>query len=191
MEPWHYIVLLGLVLVVYAAIVPNRKRSGNHSNVIAEIEETMRQFSAELEEENRQLLGLVSDMKKEYDLNTAKLQGRIEALERENREVGEQLRLLQAERVRPEPEAATAETPLHAAAPMAAATEESAEASVPSADTEQQPNEPMKIRERYADVFQLYDKGKSTEYIAKKLEMNKGEVTLIIQLARQEEQARV
>lgn len=190
MEPWHYIVLLGLVLVVYAAIVPNRKRSGNHSNVIAEIEQTMKQFSAELEEENRQLLGLVSDMKKEHDLHTAKLQGRIEALERQNREVGEQLRLLQAERARPEPEASTAETPLRIVAESAAATAESATASDPSADTKQQPNEPMKIRERYADVFHLYDKGKSTEYIAKKLEMNKGEVMLIIQLAKQEEQAR-
>lgn len=190
MEPWHYIVLLGLVLVVYAAIVPNRKRSGNHPNVMAEIEQTMKQFSDELEEENRQLLGLVSDMKKEHDLHTAKLQGRIEALERQNREVGEQLRLLQAERARPEPEAAAAETLLRVAAPSDAATAESSAAGDPSADTKQQPNEPMKIRERYADVFHLYDKGESTEYIAKKLEMNKGEVMLIIQLAKQEEQAR-
>jgi len=189
-EPWHYIVLLGLVLVVYAAIVPNRKRSGNHSNVMAEIEQTMKQFSDELEEENRQLLGLVSDMKKERDLHAAKLQGRIEALERQNREVGEQLRLLQAERARPEPEAVAAEATLRVAAPSAAAVE-SAAASEPSAANKQQPNEPMKIRERYAEVFHLYDKGKSTEYIAKKLEMNKGEVMLIIQLAKQEEQSRV
>jgi DNA-directed RNA polymerase specialized sigma24 family protein len=48
----------------------------------------------------------------------------------------------------------------------------------------------MNIRDRYANVFQLYDQGKSTDYIAKKLDMNKGEVMLIIQLAKQEGQAR-
>jgi hypothetical protein len=47
------------------------------------------------------------------------------------------------------------------------------------------------IRERYAELFQLYDQNKSIDYIARKLGMNKGEVGLILELARQEERFNV
>jgi DNA-binding NarL/FixJ family response regulator len=46
-----------------------------------------------------------------------------------------------------------------------------------------------KIQVRYSELFQLYGQGKSIEVISKKLGMNKGEVQLIIQLAKQEEAA--
>ena len=47
----------------------------------------------------------------------------------------------------------------------------------------------MKLR--YAELFRLHEQGKGVETIAKKLGMNKGEVNLILQLARQEERSRV
>ncbi|MNG03181.1 hypothetical protein D3C84_862490 [compost metagenome] len=47
------------------------------------------------------------------------------------------------------------------------------------------------IRDRYVELFELYDQGKSIEAVARKLGMNKGEIQLIIQLAKQEEGARV
>jgi DNA-binding NarL/FixJ family response regulator len=46
---------------------------------------------------------------------------------------------------------------------------------------------PMNIRERYKEVFDLQRQGKSMDYIAKKMSMNKGELQLILQLAKQEE----
>jgi DNA-binding NarL/FixJ family response regulator len=49
----------------------------------------------------------------------------------------------------------------------------------------------MNIRDRYSVIFEMYDQGKSTDHIAKKLDMTKGEVNLIVQLAKQEEQIRV
>jgi hypothetical protein len=204
-EPWLYIVLLGLVLVVYAKFVPKREQPSKQTNVIKEIEDTMEQFSAELEEENRQFLGLVSDMKKEHDIHTAKLQGRIEALEQQNRAVNDQLSLLiRAEQKRRDEPPSLKEEGLRQPILSASrsivqemvvlndAERDKLSSSLPADSHSNQPERgPMNIRERYANVFHLYDQGKSTEYIAKKLEMNKGEVMLIIQLAKQEDQARV
>lgn len=201
-DPWLYIVLLGLVLIVYARFIPKKEQAAKQTNVIKEIEDTMEQFSAELEEENRQVLGLVSDMKKEHDLHTAKLQGRIEALEQQNRSVNEQLaQLVRSEQNRKDQQttAANIQQPIPSATPaqmplpskpdqMQAAQQSVRPADAPAHEPERSP---MNIRDRYANVFQLYDQGKSTEYIAKKLEMNKGEVMLIIQLAKQEDRARV
>lgn len=205
MEPWLYIVLLGLVLVVYARFVPKREQASKQTNVIREIEHTMEQFSAELEEENRQFLELVSDMKKEHDRHTAKLQGRIEALEQQNRAVNDQLALLlRAEQRRREEAASTREETFRQKHALSASRlvaqdelllqegerDRLSPAAVADAPASPPDRGPMNIRERYAGVFRLYDQGKSTEYIAKKLEMNKGEVMLIIQLAKKEDQAR-
>lgn len=198
---WLYIVLLGLVLVVYARLLPKREADSRQSNVIKEIEVTMEQFSADLEEENERVLELVSDMKKKHDMQTASLQDRIDALERQNRAMNEQLAsLVRSEQSRKvEPPAAepvvynrppvfpgnpTAAAPV----PASATGDRTAEAEPSSPEAE---SGPMNIRKRYANVFELYDQGKSTEYIAKKLEMNKGEVMLIVQLAKREDRARV
>lgn len=208
MEPWLIVVLLGLVLVVYAGLAPRRERSSNKTNVIKEIEDTMEQFSAELEEENRQLLEKVAEMKRDHESHTSKLQGRIEALEQQNRAVGDQVALLvraEKERVlRMEPAVSEAEAYRPKTAVLANNAPLRSEASLAEDDARRMnaptlaPAPPpssergrVHIRERYAAVFSLYDQGKSTEYIAKKLEMNKGEVMLIIQLAKQEAQARV
>ncbi|MDF2657330.1 MAG: hypothetical protein K0Q94_121 [Paenibacillus sp.] len=188
MDPWLYIVLLGLVLIVYAKLVPKKEPAAKQTNVMKEIEDTMELFSAELEEENKQLLGLVSGMKQEHEAHTATLLGRIEALEQQNKAVNEQLSILLDQRMRkePVPAAAGAEAPVLDALPVAAPLAQQAEE--PAVQPEPVP---ASIRDRYPDVFRLYEQGKSTEYIAKKLEMNKGEVMLIIQLAKQEDQSRV
>lgn len=46
------------------------------------------------------------------------------------------------------------------------------------------------IRGRYAELLDMYDRGRSIEQIARALNMNKGEVQLILQLAKREEAAR-
>ena len=43
------------------------------------------------------------------------------------------------------------------------------------------------IRERYQELFRLHSEGKSVDQIARTLNIHKGEVMLIQQLARQEE----
>ncbi|MBB6675539.1 hypothetical protein [Cohnella nanjingensis] len=47
---------------------------------------------------------------------------------------------------------------------------------------------PTSIRGRYAELLGLHDRGRSVEQIAKAMNMNKGEVQLILQLARREEE---
>ncbi|RKN86494.1 hypothetical protein [Paenibacillus ginsengarvi] len=198
-DAWLYIVLLGGVIVVYAKFVPKRETDTKQTHVIKEIEQTMEQFSADLEEENRQLLQLVSDMKHDHQAHTAKLEGRLEAVELQNRAIGEQIAVLQrSEQIRKEEQEAflrTQSAPTVKADHSGSALQSPAGAPIQDEPANQPDTSagqgPMSIRQRYSGVFELYDQGKSTEYIAKKLEMNKGEVTLIIQLAEREAQARV
>jgi hypothetical protein len=185
-DAWHYVVLLGLVLLLYARWLPKSKSSAAQAPVIKEIEETMEQFSAELDEENRKLMQLVAAMKKDQDLHAAKLQGRIEALEQQNANVTRQLEQLLKSGSAPSVHAETGQRD--------AGGEDADRASAETANSDVREPEPsggIRVRARYPDVFRLYDQGKSAEYIAKKLNMNKGEIMLIIQLAKQEELARV
>lgn len=195
MDAWLYIVLLGLVLVVYAKLVPKKEPATKQTNVMKEIENTMELFSAELEEENKQLLGLVSGMKKEHDAHTATLLGRIEALEHQNKAVHDQLSMLlldQRNRKDTSPPSVAIDAPGVSAPDVSLSAAAPAQQKPQAEEAVVQPERgPMSIRQRYSDVFRLYEQGKSTEYIAKKLEMNKGEVMLIIQLAKQEDQSRV
>ncbi|MDG0812448.1 hypothetical protein [Cohnella rhizosphaerae] len=45
---------------------------------------------------------------------------------------------------------------------------------------------PALIRDRYAQLLELYERGRSVEQVAKAMNMNKGEVQLILQLAKRE-----
>ncbi|MFD2333220.1 hypothetical protein ACFSR7_28515 [Cohnella sp. GCM10020058] len=45
---------------------------------------------------------------------------------------------------------------------------------------------PPAIRERYAELLELYERGRSVEQVAKAMNMNKGEVQLVLQLAKRE-----
>ncbi|MDI4646192.1 hypothetical protein [Cohnella hashimotonis] len=45
---------------------------------------------------------------------------------------------------------------------------------------------PSAISERYAELLELHERGRSVEQIAKAMNMNKGEVQLILQLAKRE-----
>lgn len=43
------------------------------------------------------------------------------------------------------------------------------------------------VRDRYPELFELYGKGKSIDMIAKTMGLQRGEVQLILQLAKKEE----
>ena|GEM_PF-228673 len=82
-----------------------------------------------------------------------------------------------------------------AAADAKAAAAEAAPAAVASPPPDEQPRaggpkeQPAaetSIRRRYAELVSLYERGRSIEQIAKALAMNKGEVQLILQLAKRE-----
>ncbi len=150
--------------------------------VLDTVEGTLQQFVEEMEQENREFAQMVAEMKREHERKTSTLLDRIEFLERRTAMLTEP------------PVQQTTNSALLASPPASAPQPVQAEAAErvseqvttgeqlarPAADT---------VRSRYKEIFGLYDNGKSIEYIAKKLGTNKGEVQLIIQLAKREEQA--
>ncbi|CAG7623789.1 DUF6115 domain-containing protein [Paenibacillus allorhizosphaerae] len=196
-KPWVYIVLFGLLLIVYAKIMPKNgtPAAKRDEHMLSDVEATMDHFATELEEQNKALIQMFGDTKKEYELYSAKLASRVELLEKQNdRLQGELSRIgvfqeqLQNRDgiLEAQPEASSAkrtESAGQAASLLAAAMSE------PRAEAAEPADVPLNIRDRYRELLQLYEQGKSTEFIARKLQMNKGEINLILQLAKQEERS--
>ncbi|WP_426447053.1 hypothetical protein ACP26L_24030 [Paenibacillus sp. S-38] len=216
-QPWMYIVLLGLVLVVYAKIIP--KSPGGEARegggMVTEMEEAMDHFAAELDEQNQALIAMFAETKKENELHYVRLVSRVEALEKQNASLQQELSRLSFVQEQHKGQgpvmiaASQAPSPapqVHTAASHAPAETQPSGAELllqqdPSAALHPlelqalQPDEeepvpvpgPKNIRERYEELFRMYEQGKSTDAIAKKLGLNKGEIHLILQLAKQEE----
>lgn len=191
-QPWIYIVLAGLVLIVYARISPKKQEAaGREKKMLSEMEQTIEHFAAELEEQNQALIEMFAETKKEYELHHAKLALRLEQLEKQNdllqQRVGELSSREPGSRSAsvPQPEAGVSSGP----SGHEEAARGQASALYLAAEPEPAPASLMNVKERYSELFQLYSQGKSTDVIAKKLGMNKGEINLIVQLAEREEQS--
>ncbi|GKS09997.1 hypothetical protein YDYSY3_09970 [Paenibacillus chitinolyticus] len=206
MEPWQMIVLLGLVIVVFAGVIPRSaaKKGGQapSAQLVKELEESMAHFASDLEQQNQALIDLFKETQREHKLEVAKLTARLEVLERRSadgngagvhggRESAPELSRHGSRSAEPhvsaEPAAQTHGSAL--STPRPSQTEEfPAEAAAASVQPQEAPRtEPeLSVRARYAALFELHDQGRSTEQIAKQLGMNKGEVMLIMQLAKRE-----
>lgn len=188
LQPWHYIVLIGALVLVWANLLSRRRKSGNASAEqtpaagLQQMELALEQFMENMEESQRSLADMVAVSKEQERAEAERREQRIAELEKQCQSLHEQLQ-----------NQATAAVPVVAAvvvdqaAPLAeSATDELHQAPAapePLVSAAQKPG----IRERYKQLFELYDEGRSIEQIAKRLGMNKGEVMLIQQLARQEE----
>lgn len=166
MQPYlPYLLLLGAVVIVAALVMPRKKQLAElPDQTIQNMENALEQFMENMEQENRELLQLVAEAQRAAKAESELKDKRIDALEQKCGQLSEQLQQLQLQ----------LHASVHQAAPDEA--EEKLAPTVPR-DT---------IQSRYPDLFRLYDEGKSIEAISKKLGMNKGEVQLIIQLAKQE-----
>ncbi|CAG7602753.1 hypothetical protein PAESOLCIP111_00535 [Paenibacillus solanacearum] len=196
-KPWVYIVLFGLLLIVYAKIMPKNgaPAARRDEQMLTEVEATMDHFAAELEEQNKALIQMFGDTRKEYEQYSTMLASRVEMLEKQNERLqGElgRIGVLQEQlqhrggvlEVQPEARGTgRSESAGQAAALLTAAWSEQESAAA------EPPEAPLHIRDRYRELLQLYEQGRSTEFIARKLNMNKGEVSLILQLAKQEERS--
>ena len=175
---WGILIVVGAVLVVAAWLWA--KRSG--ADVIAvsreEWEAAFDRLFLELEEENKKFASWLADMRTAADERFARLEERVRLLEKET----EQMKWNR-------PMQPTAAEKTASAAERKTASADEGKVAEPSR------NGPgarkTAIRERYPELFRLHDEGKSTEQIARKLGMNKGEVMLILEFARREEQADV
>ncbi|SDW26972.1 DUF6115 domain-containing protein [Paenibacillus sp. CF384] len=200
MESWQTIILIGGIVVVCAAVLPRRMPSGKQeqsTQTVRNMETALEQFMENMEADNRELVELVSKSTQDTQLQSKKRDERTELLEKRCAE----LELLLVE-----------QTKLHASA----LEQQSAQISnftIPVTDTHAAHSRPqhlipavtsdveaeemvedeepiLTIRDRYTDLFDMYQSGKSIDAIAKKLGKNKGEVQLILQLSKQEEAAR-
>src|SRR5690348_13231513 len=84
MDAWQFVVLLGLVIVGFAIVAPRKKRSDStfQTSFIKEIEETVEHFVSEIEVENRELLKVLGDLKKDHEAQLNKTFERMEMLEK-------------------------------------------------------------------------------------------------------------
>lgn len=192
MQPWMYVVLLGLVVIVYARFLPKEQvAASGKMTVVQEIEETIEHFAAEMDEQNQSLLDLFSKTKQDYEVELAKLAGRLETLEKQKHELSQELTKVHVkdpENLTPDP---TVDLAYRQEVAAGAPQFEGSTLAVESPISEEEPvYVGLSMKSRYAELFSLHDQGKGVEAIAKKLGMNKGEVSLILQLSRQEEQTR-
>ncbi|WP_225999348.1 hypothetical protein [Paenibacillus sp. BJ-4] len=206
-QPWIYIVLLGVAAVVYAWLLPKRQPDrGTEEAVVQKVEATLEQYMADIESDNDELIELVSGMKQEHAVKQAALQeqvaelrNRIVELERqavlaaasaqvestseEIRYTGisQQAAVAYGQFHRPQSSMSIQEEPPVSNAPLVAGHDQTA---LQEPETEQ---EPESIRDRYQELFALYEQGKSVDYIAKQSGIQRGEVQLILQLAERED----
>ncbi|ANA83144.1 hypothetical protein C7121_17370 [Paenibacillus glucanolyticus] len=176
MGPWIYIVLLGVAAVLYAFMLPKRREeSVSSERVVKEVENTLEGYMAEIQNENEQLVELVSQMKQELRAKQQEQQEQVSDL-RQRMLVMEQKMIESETRLR-----TTEDKLVHATSLSADRAAASSEAEVsPPVDS---------IKSRYAELFDLHGQGKSIDMIAKATGLQRGEVQLIIQLAKQEESA--
>lgn len=179
MDSWIYIVLLGIGAVLYALMLPKRREETvNNEQIVKEIETTLEQYMGEIQLENEQLLQLVGQMKQEHSAKQDSQQEQIHEMRQRLLVVEQQL--------------STTDTKLNTVESMMSSGNRAviADNEAASTITEREKSNPSPdntIKRRYTALFEMYEAGKSMDMIAKSTGMQRGEVQLIIQLAKQEE----
>ncbi|WP_342561482.1 hypothetical protein NST84_17675 [Paenibacillus sp. FSL R7-0345] len=184
MQPWVYIVLVGAVVIVYGMILPaRRKEDGAEKQSLKDTEAALELYMADLERENEEMLQLVSGIKQQSQSNRAALQEEISAL-REQVSGLQNSMLLLDERLTAEEKGLLQ---LTAFAKDNAARQPADTASIPEVAPAPKAKPVSSIKLRYPRLFELHEQGKSIDSIAKTAGLQRGEVQLILQLAKQEE----
>jgi hypothetical protein len=194
-QPWVYVVLIGLVLIVFSRIgMKTGSNTPMNASVLKDFEEVVDVFAVDMEEQNQALIKIFADTKQEYEVQIAKGTGRIEVLEKQLQELTQEVGKLNLKLT------TSIERPTETYTRKAVQKKSTLIEPV-SAEAEVQPHVPaaqtdtsevrQTLKDRYIELFAYHEQGKSIEYIAKKLYMNKGEVNLIIQLSKQEERLSV
>lgn len=174
---WIYIVLLGVGALLYALMLPKRREeTPNSEKIVGEMETTLEQYMGEIQLENEQLLDLVGQMKQEQTAKQAVQQEQLNEIHKRVLLVEQQLSSTDSRLGMIENSISIGNK------------DELAHKEIASTESEKVSQPPINtIKRRYAALFEMYEAGKSIDMIAKSTGMQRGEVQLIIQLARQEE----
>ncbi|GIP36840.1 hypothetical protein J31TS4_01200 [Paenibacillus sp. J31TS4] len=209
---WIAIAIAGLLIIGLVRLAPRKNGQGGPALTAKELEEAMAQFAYQTEEDNKQLMAAVEKMQQAHVEQLKEWKGRVEELEKETFSLREQVGLLR-DWALSSGKSGHAGVPSGSAVSVSAQSEgnpgggshagsaavrygqgeqahklQEAIRQAGSLDAGGETGSSLQIRSRYPDLFQLYDGGKSVEQIARKTGMNKGEIALILQLAKREEQ---
>lgn len=191
---WIYIVLIGAVAIVYGFLLPKARNVAATAQSMAtvdKVEDTLEHYMAEIEKENEEIIDLVSKIKQESTAKQLALQEQLTEMRQ---------RLIQLEQ-KPDPvvmpsviqPVATMQNPVYTqtqgTGTQGDALRESAARMQQYSEpvVEEQPDTTERIQDRYQELFALYENGKSIDTIAKTVGLQRGEVQLILQLAKQED----
>lgn len=189
MVGWQYIALLGAVIAIFAFIMPKQSKPTSlrikSNDEIEQIELSLGQFMDNMEKQHDELVQVLSASINQLKEENRQKSDIITSLEKKSLMLEEQIAMLSHAYV-------ALETKLQFLSPTDDKSKSSTTTSITSATlTKPEPDDTVSkensIHNRYAELFSLYEAGKSIEFIAKKFGKNKGEVQLIIQLAKQEE----
>lgn len=173
------VALIGIGIIVFTKLFVKNEQQDSQTHLLRTMEETFAHFALDIEEENKEMIEQVKTVKEQFEQQNFKLLTRIEFLENQLLEKTLNKHKLQNRATSSPQIDFIADRQAHEAQEITAATSSEPE------------KNGMLIKQRYQQLFALYDAGKSIDYIAKKLAINKGEVQLIMQLGLQEEQGRV
>ena len=174
---WLYAVLLGLALLLASRFLPKRDAGREIGSAVRQLEGVMNEFASGIEEENKELIQMITDMRRRQEEERAALLERIAAAEAKAGEAW-----LRADQLAAELRELKRLAPAAGAGSSGSETENSGDGSPGTAPA-------PGIRERYAEILSLHARGGSVEGIARKLAMDKGEVQLILHLADREARA--
>lgn len=183
MQPWVYIVLVGAVAIVYALRLPSRVNETAEKQSLKETEAALELYMADIERENDKMLQLVSGIKQQSQNNRAALQEEIAALREQVTELQNSSVLFDARLTAEEKSLLE----LSAAYSKNSAAAKTADSGTAAELPEPKPKPVSSIKLRYPRLFELHEQGKSIDSIAKTAGLQRGEVQLILQLAKQEE----
>ncbi|QSF42912.1 hypothetical protein [Paenibacillus tianjinensis] len=186
MQPWVYIVLVGAVAIVYALRLPARGPSDPaEKQSLKDTEAALELYMADIERENNEMIQLVGSIKQQSQNTKAALQEEIGGLREQVAELQKNMLLLDS-RLTAEEKGLLQLT----AVVKNNGGKITAEAPPGSAETvtsEPKAKPISSIKLRYPRLFELHEQGKSIDSIAKTAGLQRGEVQLILQLAKQEE----
>ncbi|WP_443146859.1 hypothetical protein [Paenibacillus shenyangensis] len=154
----------------------------------------------EIEKENEEIIDLVSQIKQESTAKQLALQEQVSEMRQRLMELEQKTSIVPVQPVyQPVPVipagiemvAAPAEMKVFnqqgEALRQSAARMMQEQVAASPVEAEEPPTE--KIQDRYPELFKLHESGKSVDTIAKAVGLQRGEILLILQLAKQEEQS--
>ncbi|MNO45747.1 hypothetical protein D3C76_360200 [compost metagenome] len=190
MQPWVYIVLVGVAAILYALLLPARMKAGKaEQQSLKETEAALELYMADIERENEELVQLVSSIKQQSQTNDQAMQGQISDLQRQLTELQQNSVLLEGRVTNEEKRLRELEVSVEKVSyvKVSAIGEPSDGADRSSLQPEVKAKPISSIKLRYPRLFEMHEQGKSVDSIAKTAGLQRGEVQLILQLAKQEE----